>query len=91
MKNLLHTSLLTLSLLCVLPLTTQAHRQWLLPSATVPSGAEPWLTVDTAVPNVLFYFEHQPMRLDGTEARMENSSTGRYHSTFDVKLTQKGT
>lgn len=99
MKNLLRTGMLGLSLLSVLPLTAHAHRQWLLPSATVLSGNEPWLTVDAAVSNDLFYFEHQPMRLDGikayapdgSEVKIENASTGRYRSTFDVKLTQKGT
>lgn len=99
MKNLLRTGMLGLSLLSMLPLAAQAHRQWLLPSATVLSGNEPWLTVDAAVSNDLFYFEHQPLRLDGikayapdgSEAKIENASTGRYRSTFDIKLTQRGT
>jgi len=76
-----------------------AHRQWMMPSSTVVSGDDVWVTVDAAVSNDLFYFEHQPMRLDamkawapdGTEAAIENKSTGRYRSTFDVHLTQKGT
>jgi uncharacterized GH25 family protein len=76
-----------------------AHRQWMLPSATTVSGDDVWVTVDAAVSNDLFYFEHFPMRLDtihawapnGSEAKLENSSTGRYRSTFDVHLTQKGT
>ncbi|PZU59639.1 MAG: DUF4198 domain-containing protein [Sphingobium sp.] len=79
--------------------TAQAHRQWMLPSATVLSGDDVWVTVDAAVSNDLFYFEHMPLRLDsvkaiapdGTEAKLENPSTGRYRSTFDVHLTQKGT
>ncbi|UKK86370.1 DUF4198 domain-containing protein [Sphingopyxis sp. BSN-002] len=76
-----------------------AHRQWMMPSATVLSGDDVWVTVDAAVSNDLFYFEHQPLRLDtmkawapdGTEVQLENKSTGRYRSTFDVHLTQKGT
>lgn len=76
-----------------------AHRQWMMPSSTVVSGDDVWVTVDAAVSNDLFYFEHQPMRLDamkawapdGTEAAIENKSTGRYRSTFDVRLTQRGT
>ncbi len=76
-----------------------AHRQWMMPSSTVVSGDDVWVTVDAAVSNDLFYFEHQPLRLDamkawapdGTEAAIENKSTGRYRSTFDVHLTQKGT
>lgn len=76
-----------------------AHRQWMLPSATVLSGEDNWVTVDAAVSNDLFYFEHQPMRLqamkayapDGSEVALQNASTGRYRSTFDIKLEQKGT
>ena len=76
-----------------------AHRQWMMPSSTVLSGDDVWVTVDAAVSNDLFYFEHQPLRLDamkawapdGSEAAIENKSTGRYRSTFDVHLTQKGT
>jgi len=77
----------------------QAHRQWMLPSATVLSGENVWVTVDAAVSNDLFYFEHVPMRLegivatapDGTPAKIENGATGKYRSVFDVQLTQKGT
>jgi uncharacterized GH25 family protein len=76
-----------------------AHRQWMLPSATTVSGDDVWITVDAAVSNDLFYFEHMPLRLagihawapDGSEVKLENPSTGRYRSTFDVHLTQKGT
>ncbi|HMO74853.1 MAG TPA: DUF4198 domain-containing protein [Sphingopyxis sp.] len=76
-----------------------AHRQWMLPSSTVLSGDDVWVTVDAAVSNDLFYFEHQPLRLDavkawapdGSEATLENKATGRYRSTFDVHLTKKGT
>lgn len=81
------------------PLAVQAHRQWLLPSATVLSGNDPWVTVDAAVSNDLFYFEHFPMQLgnlvvtapDGTVIDAANKSTGRYRSTFDVQLKQAGT
>lgn len=82
------------------PTTAEAHRAWLLPSATVLSGSgDLWVTVDAAVSNDLFYFEHQPMRLnnlkvygpDGKTVAAENQATGRYRSTFDVKLTETGT
>ncbi len=79
--------------------TAQAHRQWMMPSATTLSGADSWVTVDAAVSNDLFYFEHFPMRTDdikatapdGSEVKIENASTGRYRSTFDVHLTKPGT
>ena len=77
----------------------QAHRQWMLPSATSLSGDDVWVTVDAAISNDLFYFEHFPMKLDnvkawapdGSEAKIENAATGRYRSTFDVHLPKKGT
>jgi uncharacterized GH25 family protein len=87
------------ALTALVAVPASAHRQWMMPSSTVVSGDDVWVTVDAAVSNDLFYFEHQPMRLDamkawapdGTEAAIENRSTGRYRSTFDVHLTQKGT
>ncbi len=89
----------TLALAALVTVPASAHRQWMLPSATVLSGDDVWVTVDAAVSNDLFYFEHQPLRLDavkawapdGTEVVIENKATGRYRSTFDVHLTQKGT
>ena len=82
-----------------MPGGAMAHRQWMMPSSTVLSGNDQWVTVDAAVSNDLFYFEHVPMRLDGmtviapdgTQGKIENPSTGRYRSTFDVHLVQKGT
>ncbi len=122
-----------LALAVTLPLSAQAHRAWMLPSSTVLSGEEPWITVDAAVSNDLFYFEHFPLQLegigkplqmpartpqaaqgdkpatpapapmrrpanklvilapDGSEVDAQNGAVGRYRSTFDVHLTQKGT
>jgi uncharacterized GH25 family protein len=83
----------------VLPLSAQAHRPWLLPSATVLSGHEPWVAVDAAGSTDLFYADHHPMRLDGLvvtapdghRAAPEHLGTGKYRSTFDLKLAQPGT
>jgi len=75
-----------------------AHRLWMMPSATVVAGEDGWVTVDAAASNDLFYPDHQPMRQppklmqpDGTEAQVENFAVGKYRSTFDVHLTQRGT
>ncbi|MBF8177875.1 DUF4198 domain-containing protein [Herminiimonas contaminans] len=97
--SLWRVAALAVSLSVALPMAANAHRAWMLPSATVLSGNEPWVTVDAAVSNDLFYFEHNPLRLDGlaviapdgSAAAVENKSTGKYRSTFDVKLAQKGT
>jgi len=82
-----------------LTLPASAHRFWLLPSPPILSGDNAWVTVDAAVSNDIFYFEHQPLRLDnlvviapdGTPVTPENKATGRYRSVFDVALKQQGT
>jgi uncharacterized GH25 family protein len=66
MKTTYKWAALTLAL--CLPLSAQAHRAWMLPSATVLSGDEPWISVDAAVSNDLFYFEHFPLRIAGIGA-----------------------
>ena len=98
MKTIHHLTLAVLTL-TALATPAAAHRQWLLPSATILSGNSDWVTVDAAVSNDLFYFEHQPLRLDnlvvigpdGSPVEATNKATGRYRSTFDIQLTQPGT
>lgn len=76
-----------------------AHKAWMLPSSTVLSGGDVWVTFDAAVSNDLFVFEHVPMRLetlvvtgpDGQPVKPENTATGKFRSTFDVHLTKPGT
>ncbi|MEM5429474.1 DUF4198 domain-containing protein [Cupriavidus oxalaticus] len=98
-RSRMATRMAVLALAALAPLAAHAHRQWLLPSATVLSGNDPWVTVDAAVSNDLFYFEHVPLRLDnlqvtapdGSAVKAENAATGKYRSTFDLHLTQPGT
>ena len=81
------------------PMTASAHRAWIVPSATNLSGEDPWVGIDAAISNDLFYADHNPMRLngvtitapDGQTATAENPMTGKYRSTFDLHLTQPGT
>lgn len=76
-----------------------AHRAWMLPSATVLSGETAWVTMDAAVSNSLFYFEHHPLNLDGVSmvfpdggaGDIQNRATGKYRSVFDAELTSDGT
>lgn len=89
----------TLALATMVSTPAHAHRQWMLPSSTTLSGDDVWVTVDAAVSNDVFYFQHQPLRLDGVKAfapdgsvaELKNPATGRYRSTFDVQLNQRGT
>lgn len=91
--------LIAAAIAAILPFTASAHKAWLQPSQTVISGANPWITVDAAVSNDLFYFNHVPLRLeglvitapDGSTVQPQNVATGKYRSVFDVELTQQGT
>ena len=97
MKNLLRfacTVALSLS-----AASANAHDLWLKPSSTVLSGTDTWVTVDAAVSNEKFYFNHAALRLDGlqisapdgTQAEPANASQGKLRSTFDLQLSQAGT
>ncbi|MHC9419847.1 DUF4198 domain-containing protein [Sphingomonas citri] len=93
------TRFLVAAALLALPAAVSAHRMWLLPSGTIFSGTDGWVTVDSAVSNDLFYADHQPGRLenvrvwqpDGTPGTLQNGATGRYRSVFDVRLDKPGT
>ncbi|SEB19103.1 DUF4198 domain-containing protein [Variovorax sp. YR216] len=75
-----------------------AHNVWLLPSSTVLSKGD-WITVDAAVSNDLFFFNHRPMGLDnlvvtapdGSTIKPENIHEGKLRSVFDLNLVQPGT
>lgn len=75
-----------------------AHRLWIMPSTTVVSGEDSWVTFDAAASNDVFWPDHQPLRAepqasapDGKAAKVENFAVGRYRATFDLHLTQQGT
>ena len=61
MKKALAISLLTTAL--SVPALSMAHDFWLLPSSTVLSGQDSWVTVDGAAGNDKFHFNHRPLRL----------------------------
>lgn len=81
------------------PLSTQAHRAWILPAATVLSSDDPWVTFDAAISNDIFHTDYRPMGTDnlvalspsGNEIDIQNASTGKYRSTFDLQLSERGT
>ncbi|KRG67994.1 DUF4198 domain-containing protein [Pseudoxanthomonas dokdonensis] len=89
-----------IALASLLPMSqAMAHKTWLLPSQTVIAGDSPWITVDAAVSNDLFYFNHVPLRTDGlvitapdgSQMQAQNVATGKYRTVFDVELKQTGT
>jgi len=95
MKTFLRASAIALALGAG---AASAHNVWLLPSSTVLSKAD-WITVDAAVSNDLFFFNHNPLALDnlsvtapdGSTVKPENIAKGKLRSTFDLNLAQSGT
>jgi uncharacterized GH25 family protein len=91
-------STLALAIAAALPFAADAHKAFIVPSETVLSRTG-WITVDGAVSNDLFYYNHAPLRLDnlkifgpdGQQVNAENVNTGKFRSTFEVNLTTTGT
>ena len=79
--------------------SASAHRTWILPSSTVLSGEDPWVTLDAAVSNELFVFEYRALPLDdlsvtgpdGAAVPVENPFVGKFRSSFDLNLGTPGT
>jgi uncharacterized GH25 family protein len=92
-------ALLAALAMLALPMSAQAHRAWLAPTATVLSGTEAWVGFDAGMSNGVFIADHAAMNLagltitgpDGSTLAPENLHRARYRSTFDLRLTQPGT
>ncbi|MBZ2189807.1 DUF4198 domain-containing protein [Alcanivorax sp. JB21] len=90
---------LLLASAALLPLSAQAHRGWILPAATTLSSDDAWVTFDAAISNDIFHTDYAPMRLasltvtgpDGEPVTVHNAHTGKYRSTFDLNLLERGT
>lgn len=78
--------------------TALAHRFWIIPSMSVLSGEDQWVSFDAAVSNNLFFANHRSAALggvvvtgpDGKTVEIQNANEGAIRSTFDVKLTKPG-
>ncbi|PLR09279.1 DUF4198 domain-containing protein [Caulobacter flavus] len=81
------------------PAAAQAARSWVLPSTTVLSGKNAWITVDAASSDELYIPSLRPLPLasiqvidaEGQSAEVQNGSAGKFRSTVDVQLTKPGT
>ncbi len=84
--------------LALAAMSAQAHDLWFKPSSTVLSKSD-WVTVDAAVSNDVFFFNHRPLGLenvkvtgpDGAAVEMKNAHKGELRSVFDFKPEQPGT
>ena len=80
-------------------MTAQAHRAWILPNTAMVDSKEAWVTIDAAISNEVFEFNHHPLRLDnlvvtdpdGVQAKAEGAVVGKYRSTLDLRLPKDGT
>lgn len=101
MKNRLLPSLMVLSAVAVsllMPMTAQAHRQWLLPASAQTDHREGWITIDAAVSEDLFNFDTNALDLDGLtivgaagQVEPQNLFKGKTRSAFDLQLPKEGT
>ncbi len=99
MKSLAKKLIVAAAVASLMVGAAHAHRAWILPSATVVSGDNAWVTFDAAASNNLFFPDHRPMQIsaisitapDGSAIQPQNAVSGQYRTTFDVKLEQKGT
>lgn len=98
MKRPLATLILA-TVLATAPVISHAHRAWIVPGATVLSAEKPWVTFDAAISNDIFHADHAAFRLEGVSVIspsgsplvLQNSSVGKYRSTFDLELSEQGT
>ncbi|WP_156885510.1 DUF4198 domain-containing protein [Massilia niastensis] len=80
-------------------LGASAHRGWMLPSATLVEKEEAWVTIDGAISEGLFDFDHVPLRMenvtvtdpDGATAAAPAAQLGKLRSTLDLRLPKDGT
>lgn len=99
MKTFAKRCITAVALVTLMVGTASAHRAWFVPSSTVVSGDNAWVTIDGAISNNLFFPDHRPMQIaqisvtapDGKAVQIANATVGQYRTTFDIKLEQKGT
>lgn len=83
----------------LVPAAAQAARNWVLPSSTVLSGPNAWVTVDAASSDELYIPGLRPLPLtsitvldaDGQPVALQGATMGKLRSTLDVQLAKPGT
>lgn len=85
--------------LLLMTASTSAHRQWMLPSTSVLSGQDQWISVEAAISNDLFFPNHHALGLDlikaqapdGSALELQSATEGKIRSSFELKLEGEGT
>jgi hypothetical protein len=79
--------------------SASAHRPWMIPSASLVESKEAWVTIDGAVSEALFDFDHMPLRLDGLAVTDPDGAVSpapapvlmKLRSSVDLRLPKDGT
>ena len=82
---------LAAALALCLPFAAGAHDVWVVPSSTVLSGADSWITVDAAVGNDKFHFNHAPLRLDGLAVTARTARPPRPRTSIEASCAAPST
>jgi uncharacterized GH25 family protein len=96
--SLWHITALAAALTIALPMTAQAARLWIVPSATVVPNIDAYVTIDASASDDLFNIG-RALPLEniviagpgGTTITPENPLTGKQRSSFELKLAEAGT
>lgn len=91
-------TLLALALACCAS-AASAHRPWMLPTGTNIETREPVVTIDCAISDDLFEFDHLPLKMDGASVTdpdglvtpLPAGQSGRFRSSVDLALPKNGT
>ena len=92
-------TLVSVGLIAAAALPAQAHRNWLLPSATTFSDTNAWVSFDAAESSDVFFADHRALGFnqikvwapDGSPGAIQNGNNGHFRTTFDVQLDKAGT
>ncbi|MFC5461973.1 DUF4198 domain-containing protein [Massilia niabensis] len=99
----MHTSFIKHGVLALVLAATagaaSAHRPWMLPTATIIEHQDAWVTIDGAVSEGLFDFDHMPLRMDGLSitgpdgavSAAPASVMGKRRASVDLPLPKEGT
>lgn len=99
MTRLFLKALLSAGVMAAAALPVQAHRNWLLPSATTFSDTNAWVSFDAAESSDVFFADHRALGFnqikvwapDGSAGQIQNGNNGHFRTTFDVQLDKAGT
>ncbi|EDY85047.1 hypothetical protein VDG1235_4681 [Verrucomicrobiia bacterium DG1235] len=96
MKTLKKIALATT--LAAIATSALAHRQWILPSTSILSGEDQWISVEAAISNNLYFPNHHAIALDnitvlgpsGQALEKHSAAQGKIRSTFELQLEANG-